>query len=90
MRNSKSGIILQASILSLLFFLGACAPVKVTPTAAPEADKSRYTTDLEFIAQAPRTIMDTHHKAVQDLCVERLTQLGYKMETPTWNRFTNI
>jgi hypothetical protein len=90
MRNPKLGIILHLIVLSLLFVLGACAPEKVTPTAIPEADKSRYIADLEFIAQAPRTIIDPHHKAVQNLCIERLTELGYEVEQHDFGKGINV
>ena len=82
MQYSKIGFIRQFFLLSLslLFMLTACAPEKATPTATPEADRNRYIADLEFIAQGPRTSIDPNHKAVQDLCAERLTRLGYEVE----------
>jgi Zn-dependent M28 family amino/carboxypeptidase len=90
MRYSKIGLVRQIIILSLLLMSAACAPEKVTPTSTPEADRSRYIADLEFIAQAPRTSIDPQHQAVQDLCAERLTKLGYEVEQYDFGGGVNV
>ncbi len=90
MSYPKTGAIRQCIIGLLLVILAACVPEKVLPTAIPEADKSRYVADVEFIAQAPRTSIDPHHKAVQDLCAARLTELGYEVERHDFEDGVNI
>ncbi len=90
MRYPKRDIIRQFIILSTLLVLVACAPEEATPTPIHEADKSRYIADLEFIAQAPRTSIDPHHKAVQDMCAERLTELGYEVERHDFGYGVNV
>jgi Zn-dependent M28 family amino/carboxypeptidase len=83
MRFSKPIIIRRLILLTLSCVLAACVPAKLTSVtiAVPEADKSRYITDVAFIARGPRRILDPQHKAVEDLCAERLTGLGYKVES---------
>jgi Zn-dependent M28 family amino/carboxypeptidase len=90
MRYPTIGIIRQLIIFSLLMILVACASEKVTPTSIPEADRSHYVADLAFIAQAPRTSIDPHHRAVQDLCAERLTGLGYEVERYDFGDGVNV
>ena len=87
MKLIRTSIIWQ---LAILLVLTACAPEKAIPTSMPEADKSRYIADVEFIAQAPRTSIDTHHQAVQDLCAERLTGLGYEVERSEFRDGVNV
>ena len=55
------------------FWLAACAAPASTP-------RERYVNDLTFIAQAPRSPDNPHHQEVQDLCAQRLTELGYAVE----------
>jgi Zn-dependent M28 family amino/carboxypeptidase len=76
-------------VLSLLWIIVACTQTQITPTSTPEADKSRYVADLEFIAQAPRTD-GPHHTAVRDLCANRLTELGYEVERQDFGEGVNI
>jgi Zn-dependent M28 family amino/carboxypeptidase len=80
MHFSKVYLSRQITVSLLLLVLVSCASSKATPTVAPEADRSRYVKDVEFIAQGPRTTTDPQHQAVQDLCAERLTELGYDVE----------
>lgn len=90
MRSAKIYFFQQFIILSLLLILAACAPEKVTPTSTPEADRNRYVADLKFIAQAPRTSIDPNHQAVQNLCAERLTGLGYEVERHDFGDGVNV
>jgi Zn-dependent M28 family amino/carboxypeptidase len=75
--------------LSVLWMSVSCAQAKVIPTVAPEADKSHYVTDLEFIAKAPRSD-GTHHTEVRDLCANRLTELGFTVERQDFGEGVNI
>ena len=68
------------SVFTLLVFLTACASTGKPPASALQADKTRYAADLAFIASAPRTIVDAHHQAVQDLCAARFSALGFTVE----------
>jgi Zn-dependent M28 family amino/carboxypeptidase len=88
--NANTNIDHWFMVLSLISILAACAPVPVTPTETPEADKSRYVADVEFIAQAPRTSLDPQHQAVQDLCAERLAELGYQVERQDFGDGVNV
>jgi Zn-dependent M28 family amino/carboxypeptidase len=73
--------------LMLLCITASCTTTDVIST--PEADKSRYVTDLEFIAQAPRD-NGPHHTAVRDLCASRLTELGYEVEQQDFGDGINV
>lgn len=52
-------------------------------------DPARYTEDLRFIAQ-PRASGEPHWQAVQDLCFERLVELGYETERHTYATGVNV
>jgi Zn-dependent M28 family amino/carboxypeptidase len=80
MRYSRITIFTQAIGLTFLFCLVACGQLEKSVGATLQADKTRYGTDLTFIARAPRTIVDTHHQDVQDLCAERFSTLGFTVE----------
>lgn len=77
-------------LIATVLLLAACAAGETIPTSVPEADKSRYVADLDFIAQAPRTSIDPHHKAVQDLCADRLSELGYEVERHDFGDGVNV
>ncbi len=62
--------------------------------ASPEAladcvDIDAYQSDLEFIASL-RVPGSTHWQAVQDLCAERLTELGYEVELFEYGSGVNV
>ena len=79
---SHSRIIVYARAIGLVFFfcLVACGQIQKTNSPFLQADKTRYGTDLTFIARAPRTVVDAHHQDVQDLCAERFGALGFTVE----------
>jgi Zn-dependent M28 family amino/carboxypeptidase len=63
-------------------------------THSPEAigacvERARYLDDLQFVADI-RVPGDTHWQAVQDLCFDRLTQLGYAVEIQDYGPGVNI
>jgi hypothetical protein len=74
-RSRKTGLA-RATGLVLLFCLAACGQTQKTPSPSLQADKTRYATDLAFIARAPRTTVEAQHEAVQDLCARRFSALG--------------
>jgi Zn-dependent M28 family amino/carboxypeptidase len=80
MSRSRITIFTQAIGLTFLICLVACGQVQKTASAPLLADKTRYGTDLTFIARAPRTVVDAHHQDVQDLCAERFSALGFTVE----------
>ena len=49
----------------------------------------RYTTDLTFVAQ-PRPPLSAHWQAVQDLCANRFTELGYQVERQQYATGVNV
>jgi len=62
--------------------------------ASPEAladcvDADAYQSDLEFIADL-RVPGSTHWQAVQDLCADRLTELGYDVELFEYGSGVNV
>lgn len=62
--------------------------------ASPEAladcvDPQAYQSDLEFIAEL-RVPGSTHWQAVQDLCADRLTELGYEVELFEYGSGVNV
>ncbi|MEZ4448404.1 MAG: M20/M25/M40 family metallo-hydrolase [Nannocystaceae bacterium] len=64
------------------------------PGATPAAimacvEEPRYVTDLEFIA-AVRTPGSPHWQAVQDLCADRLAELGYEVELHDYGTGVNV
>jgi Zn-dependent M28 family amino/carboxypeptidase len=90
-KGFKTTTIIQQFIISWLFLgLVACASEQAIPTVVPEADKDRYIADVTFIAQAPRTSIDPHHQVVQDLCAERLSELGYEVERHDFGNGVNV
>jgi Zn-dependent M28 family amino/carboxypeptidase len=89
MRSSRTNVTWRFIVLSLLWISVSCTPMKVPPVSTPEADKSRYVADLEFIAQAPRD-NGPHHTDVQNLCANRLTELGYEVERHDFGEGVNI
>lgn len=52
-------------------------------------EQERYVTDLTFIA-AERPPGDAHWQAVQDLCFDRFTQLGYEVELHQYGTGINV
>jgi Zn-dependent M28 family amino/carboxypeptidase len=89
MQCSRKSAIWRFVVLLLLWISASCAPTQAAPISAPEADKSRYVADLEFIAQSPRD-NGPHHTAVQNLCASRLTELGYVVERHDFGDGVNI
>ena len=53
------------------------------------ARQDRYEEDLRFIAQ-PRTPTSDHWQAVQDLCFDRFSQLGYATERVNYGTGINV
>ena len=88
--EAQTSILRPIVILFLLGVLVACASEQVTPTVVPEANKNNYIADLTFIAQAPRTSIDPQHQAVQDLCADRLSELGYEVERHDFESGVNV
>jgi Zn-dependent M28 family amino/carboxypeptidase len=80
MMHSSRLITERAIAFALLFCLVACGQAQSTPAASLQADKTRYGADLAFIARAPRTVVDPQHQAVQNLCAERFSALGFTVE----------
>ncbi len=79
-------------------------PTRIRDAASPEAstsatckaegfedcvEKSRYVTDLEFIAHE-RTPGSEHWQAVQDLCADRFADLGYQVELQEYGSGVNV
>lgn len=55
-------------------------PCAASPQALADCvEQAAYTDDLKFIANI-RTPGSTHWQAVQDLCADRLTELGYQVQ----------
>lgn len=52
-------------------------------------ESERYLADLEFVS-AERTPGSPHWQAVQDLCVDRLTELGYDVALQTYATGVNV
>lgn len=52
-------------------------------------DRARYLDDLRFVADI-RVPGDTHWQAVQDLCFDRLTALGYAVEVQAYGTGVNV
>jgi len=52
-------------------------------------ERARYVTDLGFIAQ-PRPPGTTHWQLVQDLCADRLAELGYSVERHDYGSGVNV
>lgn len=86
----KIRLVFFSSFLLGLLIITACKPQEVIQIENPEADIARYTTDVEFIAQAPRTILEPHHQAVQDMCAERFTELGYTVALQDFGKGVNV
>jgi Zn-dependent M28 family amino/carboxypeptidase len=80
MSHFRISLVTYAISLSFLFCIVACGAAHKSPNAALQADKTRYGSDLTFIASAPRTIVDAHHQEVQDLCAARFNALGFTVE----------
>lgn len=64
------------------------------PGATPEAimacvEEPRYVADLEFVAEI-RSPGSPHWQAVQDLCADRLTELGYQVELHDYGTGVNV
>ena len=73
-----------------LFLLTACSSQEIIHIEDPEADIARYTADVEYIAQAPRTLLEPHHQAVQDMCAERFAELGYDVSLEDFGKGVNV
>jgi len=58
-------------------------------TLAPLVEKSRYLTDLEFIAE-PRPPGSVKWQAVQDLCAKRLQDLGFTVSLHQYETGINV
>ncbi len=80
MSHSRIIVFARAIGLAFLFCLAACGRVQNNLPASLQADKTRYVADLNFIARAPRTIVDPQHQVVQDLCAARFSALGFSVE----------
>ena len=52
-------------------------------------DKDRYVEDLTFIADV-RAPGSTHWQEVQDLCADRLTDLGYEVDLFEYGSGVNV
>jgi Zn-dependent M28 family amino/carboxypeptidase len=78
------------SLVVCLLICTACTPQENIQTEKPEADIARYTADVEFIAQAPRTKLEPHHQAVQDMCAERFSELGYTVTLHDFGKGVNV
>lgn len=52
-------------------------------------EQARYLADLEFVAM-PRPPGDAHWQAVQDLCFDRFTELGYAVELQQYGTGINV
>jgi Zn-dependent M28 family amino/carboxypeptidase len=62
----------------------------VTPAdLAAKVDPAALALDLAFVAQ-PRPPGTTHWQAVQDLCADRFTQLGYAVERQAYGTGVNV
>ena len=59
------------------------------PAAAQAVARARYVADVEAIAR-PRPPGSAHWQAVQDMCAERLTSLGFEIERHAYGTGTNI
>ena len=60
-----------------------------TVTPGPAVEQSRYEADLAFVA-APRSPGSAHWQAVQDLCADRFTALGYTVERHAYGTGVNV
>lgn len=60
-----------------------------TVAPGPAVEQSRYEADLAFVA-APRSPGSTHWQAVQDLCADRFTALGYTVERHAYGTGVNV
>lgn len=60
-------------------------PFSIMACVAP----ARYTTDLRFI-EGEREPGNVHHQAVQDLCAERLEELGFEVERQDYGTGVNV
>ncbi len=69
---------------------GLDVPCDSSPDAVADCvEAERYATDLEFIA-AVRDPGSPHWQAVQDLCFNRLTDLGYQVELHEYGTGINV
>ncbi|MDF2692910.1 MAG: Peptidase [Labilithrix sp.] len=66
-----------------------CGPESRPEALAGCAEKTRYVSDLTFIA-AERTPGSAHWREVQDLCATRLTELGYEVERQAYASGVNV
>lgn len=65
-------------------------PCAASPQALADCvDPTAYASDLQFIADI-RTPGSPHWKAVQDLCAERLTELGYEVDLHDYGTGINV
>jgi len=69
---------------------GTPDPCTLTAAAARDCvEKDRYVEDLSFIADI-RVPGSAHWQAVQDLCADRLTDLGYEVDLFEYGSGTNV
>ncbi|MCA9657922.1 MAG: M28 family peptidase [Myxococcales bacterium] len=67
---------------------GAC-PVQTPAGLMNCVDRDRYLDDLQFISDV-RTPGSPHWQAVQDLCADRLTELGYAVTLQDYGTGVNV
>jgi hypothetical protein len=69
---------------------GGVDPCTASPQALADCvDPAAYTSDLQFIADI-RTPGSPHWQAVQDLCADRLTELGYEVQLHKYSTGINV
>ncbi len=65
-------------------------PCAASPQALADCvEQAAYTDDLKFIADI-RTPGSSHWQAVQDLCADRLTELGYQVQLQEYGSGINV
>ncbi len=80
----------RAEALFLVIFLAGCSDGGADLAgAAANIDRARYLADLQAIASA-RPPGSPQHKKVQQLCKERLQQLGFTVELHAYGTGTNV
>lgn len=80
--------------LALIAGCRSSEDTRVTPSAGGatgdnNSNNEQYLGDMTFIA-AERTPGSAHWQAVQDLCAERLTELGYEVERHAYGTGVNV
>jgi Zn-dependent M28 family amino/carboxypeptidase len=84
MHHSRLISVVRAIGCFCIFCMVACSRAQEMPATSLPADPTHYVADLTFIARAPRTVVDSHHQEVQDLCAARFSALGFTVERYTY------